>query len=345
MPWTNFSPMATSQTRGPSIGSVAKLPPAHTLFAKRGARPRISRYWDLDFAPRQRSEAEACEELIEQLNDAVSVRLVSDVPLGAFLSGGVDSSAVVASMSSLSSEPVSCFSVEFGVRGFDETAYAREVAERFHARHVVDRVDPADLLSLDGLISTYDEPFGDSSALPTSRVCAAARRHVTVALSGDGGDEQFAGYRRYKWHVAEERVRRLLPEAFRQRLFATLAGLYPTSDGRRPRAFFLFFVLHPGALELSKLPPKFFATLRASTLISDGRHDRCGQSTLLRSLPNRRPTPSFIALRSPRIRCGAVSSATAWRGSYRDMTPNLSFGNTWRWPTPTTRSLKPSTPI
>ena len=130
-------------------------------------------------------------------------------------------------MSSLSSDPVNCFSVEFGVRGFDETAYAREVAERFHARHVVDRVDPADLLSLDGLISTYDEPFGDSSALPTSRVCAAARRHVTVALSGDGGDEQFAGYRRYKWHVAEERVRGLLPNPFRQKLFTTLARLYP----------------------------------------------------------------------------------------------------------------------
>ena len=207
--------------------SVAKLPPAHTLLAKRGARPRISRYWDLAFEPRQRGEAQACEELIEQLHDAVSVRLVSDVPLGAFLSGGVDSSAVVASMSSLSSEPISCFSVEFGVRGFDETTYARDVAERFHARHVVDRVDPADLLSLDGLISTYDEPFGDSSALPTSRVCAAARKHVTVALSGDGGDEVFAGYRRYKWHVAEDRVRGLLPDKFRQSLFGALASLYP----------------------------------------------------------------------------------------------------------------------
>ena len=101
------------------------------------------------------------------------------------------------------------------------------MAERFDARHVVDRVDPADLLSLDGLVSTYDEPFGDSSALPTSRVCAAARRHVTVALSGDGGDEQFAGYRRYKWHTVEERIRRLLPDRFRQNLFTTLARLYP----------------------------------------------------------------------------------------------------------------------
>ena len=207
--------------------SIAKLPPAHVLVAKRGSAPRISRYWDLAFVPRRRSEGEVREELIEQLHDAVSIRLVSDVPLGAFLSGGVDSSAVVASMSKLSSEPVSCFSVEFGVPGFDETAYARDVAEQFHARHVVDKVDPTDLLSLDDLVSTYDEPFGDSSALPTSRVCAAARRHVTVALSGDGGDEQFAGYRRYRWHVAEERVRRLVPNALHQGLFGTLASLYP----------------------------------------------------------------------------------------------------------------------
>jgi asparagine synthase (glutamine-hydrolysing) len=181
----------------------------------------------LTFSPRQRNEGEVREELIEQLHDAVSIRLVSDVPLGAFLSGGVDSSAVVASMAKLSSEPVSCFSVEFGVRGFDETAYARQVAKQFDARHVVDRVDPTDLLSLDDLIATYDEPFGDSSALPTTRVCAAARRHATVALSGDGGDEQFAGYRRYRWHLAEERVRRLMPDALRQKLFAALANLYP----------------------------------------------------------------------------------------------------------------------
>ena len=207
--------------------SVAKLPPGHVLLVRRGSRPHLSCYWDLAFVPRQQSEDEACEGLIEHLNNAVAVRLVSDVPLGAFLSGGVDSSAVVASMSRFSSEPVNCFSVEFGVSGFDETEYAREVAQQFHASHVVDKVDPAELLSLDGLISTYDEPFGDSSALPTSRVCAAARRHVTVALSGDGGDEQFAGYRRYKWHVAEERVRGVLPDAFRQRLFATLASLYP----------------------------------------------------------------------------------------------------------------------
>ena len=248
-----------------------------SCWRKRGSSPRISRYWDLAFVPRRRSEAEVCEELIEQLHDAVSVRLVSDVPLGAFLSGGVDSSAVVASMSKLSSEPVSCFSVEFGVRGFDETAYARDVAERFHARHVVDKVDPTDLLSLDDLISTYDEPFGDSSALPTSRVCAAARRHVTVALSGDGGDEQFAGYRRYKWHVAEERVRRLLPNTLRQRLFATLAGLYPDL-GWAPRPLRAKHTLE----ELAQSPADAF--FHSVAVTSDSMRRRIFSDRLVREL-------------------------------------------------------------
>ena len=142
MPWIEFFAYGYIPDPRTIYQSIAKLPPAHTLLVQRGARPRISSYWDLAFMPRHRSEAKAREELIEQLHDAVSVRLVSDVPLGAFLSGGVNSSAVVASMSGLSSEPVNCFSVEFGVRGFDETAYARDVAERFHARHVVDKVDP-----------------------------------------------------------------------------------------------------------------------------------------------------------------------------------------------------------
>ena len=257
--------------------SIAKLPPAHTLLATRGARPHISRYWNLSFEPRQRSEGVACEELIEQLHDAVSVRLVSDVPLGAFLSGGVDSSAIVASMSALSSDPISCFSVEFGARGFDETAYAREVAERFHVRHVVDRVEPDDLLSLETLISTYDEPFGDSSALPTSRVCAAARRHVTVALSGDGGDEQFAGYRRYKWHVAEERVRGLLPNALGQKLFATLANHYP-DFGWAPRPLRAKHTLE----ELAKSPSDAF--FHSVSVTSNSIRDRIFSDGLLREL-------------------------------------------------------------
>jgi asparagine synthase (glutamine-hydrolysing) len=257
--------------------SVAKLPPAHVLFAQRGSRPRLSRYWDLAFVAQQQSEAEACEALIEHLHDAVSVRLVSDVPLGAFLSGGVDSSAVVASMSGSLSEPVNCFSVEFGVRDFDETKYARDVAERFHANHVIDKVNPADLLSLDGLISTYDEPFGDSSALPTSRVCAAARRHVTVALSGDGGDEQFAGYRRYKWHVAEEGVRRFLPDAFRQRLFATLARFYPDL-GWAPRPFRAKHTLE----ELAKSPADAF--FHSVAVTSDPMRRRLFSNSFLREL-------------------------------------------------------------
>jgi asparagine synthase (glutamine-hydrolysing) len=257
--------------------SVAKLPPAHVLLAQRGSRPRLFRYWDLAFVAQQQSEAEACEALIQHLHDAVSVRLVSDVPLGAFLSGGVDSSAVVAAMAGSSSQPVSCFSIEFGVRGFDETEYARDVADRFHAHHVVDKVDPADLLSLDGLISTYDEPFGDSSALPTSRVCSAARRHVTVALSGDGGDEQFAGYRRYKWHAAEERVRSLLPDSFRQRLFATLAGLYPDL-GWAPRPLRAKHTFE----ELAQSPAEAF--FHSVAVTSDPMRRRLFSNSLMREL-------------------------------------------------------------
>ena len=257
--------------------SVAKLPPAHTLLVRRGSHPYLTRYWDLAFAPQSISEADACEGLIEHLRDAVSVRLVSDVPLGAFLSGGVDSSAVVATMSSLSREPVSCFSVEFGVRGFDETAYARNVANRFHASHVVDKVDPDDLMSIDGLISTYDEPFGDSSALPTSRVCAVARRQVKVALSGDGGDEQFAGYRRYKWHVAEERVRRLLPNAFRQRLFAGLADIYPEL-GWAPRVFRAKHTFQ----ELAQSPPDAF--FHSVAVTSDAMRRRLYSERFMREL-------------------------------------------------------------
>lgn len=215
--------------------SVCKLPPAHALLVRRGTSPRVSRYWDLRFAPQERPEAQICEELVERLEDAVALRLVSDVPLGAFLSGGVDSSAIVATMSRLSSDPVHCFSVGFGDREFDETEYARTVAERFGAHHVIDKVDPSDLLSLDGLISTFDEPFGDSSALPTTRVCAAASRGVKVALSGDGGDELFAGYRRHKWHMVQDRVRGFIPDSLRERLFGTLASIYPNL-GWAPRS-------------------------------------------------------------------------------------------------------------
>jgi asparagine synthase (glutamine-hydrolysing) len=156
--------------------------------------------------------------------------MIADVPLGAFLSGGVDSSGVVAMMAGLKTEPVSTFSIAFGAKGWDESAYAAEIARRYRTEHHVKEVDPNSFDLLDRLATIYDEPFGDSSAIPTFRVCAMARENVTVALSGDGGDEVFAGYRRYRWHCFEERVRRVLPASLRHPFFGVAGALYPKLD-------------------------------------------------------------------------------------------------------------------
>jgi asparagine synthase (glutamine-hydrolysing) len=212
--------------------SVYKLSPGHTLSLKRGGpTPAPVEYWDVPFktgAPP--TEQDAGEELIGRLRESVKLRLISDVPLGAFLSGGVDSSAVVAMMSGLSAEPVVTCSISFGDAAYNESAYARTVAERYRTQHHVEQVDPDDFSLVDRLASLYDEPYADSSAIPTYRVCELARKTVTVALSGDGGDESFGGYRRYRWHVNEERVRSLLPQKLRSPVFGLLGWLYPKAD-------------------------------------------------------------------------------------------------------------------
>lgn len=214
------------------LSSVQKLPAGHTLCLQRGQGVPASReYWDIPFTPLPRaSEAELAEELIERLREAVTIRMIAEVPLGAFLSGGVDSSAVVAMMAQAQQEPVNTCSIGFDVAAFDESSYALQVAERYHTQHHVKRVDPNDFDLIDRLAALYDEPFADSSALPTYRVCQLARERVTVALSGDGGDENFAGYRRYRWHMNEERLRGVLPRAIRRPLFGILGRLYPKLD-------------------------------------------------------------------------------------------------------------------
>lgn len=211
---------------------VRKLEPGHTLLFERGApAPAPARYWDLPFSPVPAAGEDDLEaELRERLREAVNVRLVSEVPLGAFLSGGVDSSAVVAAMAGLQPEPVNTCSIGFDVAQFDETDYAREVAARYRTNHQEQRVDANEFGLLDALAGLYDEPYADSSAIPTYRVCELARRRVTVALSGDGGDEHFAGYRRYRLHMAEERARRMLPLGLRRPLFGALGRLYPKAD-------------------------------------------------------------------------------------------------------------------
>jgi asparagine synthase (glutamine-hydrolysing) len=214
------------------FAAASKLAPAHSLAVVRGrgrATPRM--YWDVRFTVGQRIGAEdAMAELRRRLDEAVRLRLISEVPLGAFLSGGVDSSAVVSSMAAASSEPVNTCSIAFGDPAFDESRYARQVAERYGTRHFVDRVQSDDFDLLDDLSRLYDEPYADSSAIPTYRVCQLARRHVTVALSGDGGDENFGGYRRYRLHLAEEWMRRTLPLGMRRPLFGVLGKLYPKAD-------------------------------------------------------------------------------------------------------------------
>ncbi|HTH17292.1 MAG TPA: XrtA/PEP-CTERM system amidotransferase [Magnetospirillum sp.] len=213
------------------FSAVRKLPPAHCLTWRRGGEMRIERYWDVPVGrPDIFHMEEAAAALAEQLREATRLRLVSDVPLGAFLSGGVDSSAVVALMAGLSGSPVKTFCIGFGDKSHDESALAQRLAQRYHTDHLSRQVDPEDFDLLPRLAGQYDEPFGDSSAMPTWRVAALARERVTVALSGDGGDEVFAGYRRYALHAAVDRVRQRLPGMVRGPLFGTLGRLYPKLD-------------------------------------------------------------------------------------------------------------------
>jgi asparagine synthase (glutamine-hydrolysing) len=209
-----------------------KLPPGHTLTIKRGERlPQPKQYWDMPFeSVGIISLEDAQQELIDRLREAVKIRLMSEVPLGAFLSGGVDSSAVVAIMAGLSSEPVNTCSIAFNDPEYNESEFARMVADRYHTNHHVETVDTDDYGLIDTLAALYDEPYADSSAIPTYRVCQLAKKRVTVALSGDGGDENLAGYRRYRWHLYEERARSVLPDAIRQTLFGFLGSVYPKAD-------------------------------------------------------------------------------------------------------------------
>jgi asparagine synthase (glutamine-hydrolysing) len=211
---------------------IRKLEPGHTLLARKGAAPeQPKRYWDVPFTPHKPiSEVQAADELIARLREAVRIRLVAEVPLGAFLSGGVDSSAVVALMAKESAAPVNTCSIAFNDAQYDESPYAQRVAERYQTRHHTQRVEQHDADLIDLLAGLYDEPFADSSALPTYRVCELARQRVTVALSGDGGDENLAGYRRYRWHLHEERLRAMLPLGVRKPVFGALGRLYPKAD-------------------------------------------------------------------------------------------------------------------
>jgi asparagine synthase (glutamine-hydrolysing) len=219
---------------------VKKLAPGHWLRARRGdARLVVQRYWDapLHLAGTSALSAPAREaELRERLKEAVRLRLVAEVPLGSFLSGGIDSSAVVAMMRELEIEHLLTCSIGFKEARYDESRYARMVAEGKRTDHKTEIVEASDYGLLEKLVEIYDEPFADSSAIPTYRVCELARRHVTVALSGDGGDEDFLGYRRYRMFAMEQGLRAAFPDAIRRPLFGALGRVYPKLDWA-PRMF------------------------------------------------------------------------------------------------------------
>ena len=215
-----------------------KLQPGESLCIRRGQPiPAPKRYWDVRFTlDNPLSLADATAELTERLRESVRLRMISDVPLGAFLSGGVDSSAVVATMAGLSGEPVNTCSIAFDDPAFNESEFAQMVADRYQTRHFVETVKSDDFDLIDTLAALYDEPYADSSAIPTYRVCQLARKHVTVALSGDGGDEAMGGYRRYRMHLMEEKMRGSMPAGIRRPVFGLLGRMYPKADWA-PRMF------------------------------------------------------------------------------------------------------------
>lgn len=228
---------------------ISKLPPAHLALLE-GDRWQIRQYWRLALDEEAPPEEDLLEQLAELFDQTVKLRMISDVPLGAFLSGGVDSSAVVASMACQESAPVTTTAIGFSEKEFDELEFARLVAKRYGTDHheFVVRPEAATILPL--LARHFDEPFADASAIPTYYVAKMAREKVTVALSGDGGDEVFAGYiQRYFMTRLEDRVRSHLPGWLRHHVLRCLAAAYPRLDNW-PRPFRLKSFLTNVALDL-----------------------------------------------------------------------------------------------
>ncbi|MHA6333430.1 XrtA/PEP-CTERM system amidotransferase [Qipengyuania sp. CAU 1752] len=280
------------------LKGVEKLPAGHYRLLRQDAPPSPPvQWWDVDFSKRHKgSTQDLSARLLHHLREGVESRMVADVPLGAFLSGGVDSSSVVALMAESSNAPVNTCSIGFDVGEFDETTYARRVAEQFGTRHHEQIVDADDFDAVDQLAGIFDEPFADASALPTLRVCQLARQHVKVALSGDGADEAFAGYRRQVFHAREEQIRSFLPQSLRSTVFGTLGRLWPQADwAPRPlRAKATFRALgstgeegYAGALAIS--PPELRQQLYTDRMIRELSGYRAEQPfiDLMRNAPAR----------------------------------------------------------
>jgi asparagine synthase (glutamine-hydrolysing) len=208
--------------------TISKLPPASCLALRPGRAPALRTYWDVTQRPLPAGDAVA--ELAARLEESVARQMVADVPLGAFLSGGIDSGTTTALMARRSPRPVECFTIGFSDPRYDESLYAAMVARQVGGRHHIQTVRGTEEDLVGELAATFGEPFADVSAIPTLRLMRLARQHVTVALSGDGGDELFAGYRRYPFHLREEAWRHRLPQPLRALVFGVLAAVYPQLD-------------------------------------------------------------------------------------------------------------------
>ena len=213
---------------------IRKLEPGHWLRWKNG-EIKTERYWSPDFSHKIKiDETEAVEETLRILREATKLRLISEVPLGAFLSGGVDSSTIVALMAEASAKPVKTFSIGFEEQDFSELKYARRVAEHVGAEHHEFIVKPDAIEVLPELVEHYGEPFADSSAIPTYYVSKETRKHVTVALNGDGGDETFAGYERYFAIQMAEKYKKI-PSLLRKSVIEPAIARLPTPKSQHSR--------------------------------------------------------------------------------------------------------------
>jgi asparagine synthase (glutamine-hydrolysing) len=244
---------------------IRKLPPAHVLV-RDAAGTRTSRYWSLAYQPKlQIGEEEAAREVRRLLTEAVRKRLISEVPLGAFLSGGVDSSAVVAIMAGLIGDRVKTFAIGFDDPRFNELPHARRVAEQYGCEHHEFEVRPRAIEVLPALVRHYGEPYADSSAIPSFYLARLTRQHVTVALNGDGGDESFGGY---GWHLGSRLAERWqqLPSPLRAAAEAVAGGLAPLSSNRRSPiarlSRFMSAASHPRATRYRQWLSVFTADLK-----------------------------------------------------------------------------------
>jgi asparagine synthase (glutamine-hydrolysing) len=217
---------------------IEKLRSAHTVvLSSDKLHETPKRYWQLEYKRDESRSADEWAEVVgEKITESVQAHRVADVPIGAFLSGGLDSSAIVATLSGLSDTPVQTFSIGFQEREFSELPHARRVADQFGTKHVEEIVTAEAISSLDDLTHFYDEPFADASAIPTMCVSRVAAQHVKVVLSGDGGDEAFGGYARYQHDLKEAKLRTALPGWFRKVVLGNMASVWPKADWL-PRVF------------------------------------------------------------------------------------------------------------